>query len=52
MNQGVAVVLEAQHTCACLRGVKHDGCVMKTSKLSGDFMDDRATRQEFYEFIR
>jgi len=51
-NQGVAVVLEAQHTCACLRGVKHDGCVMKTSKLSGDFMDDRATRQEFYEFIR
>ena len=51
-NQGVAVVLECQHTCACLRGIKHDGCVMKTSKLSGDFMNDKATRQEFYEFIR
>ena len=52
MNQGVAVVLECQHTCACLRGVRHDGCVMKTSKLSGDFMNDGDTRQEFYEFIR
>ena len=51
-NKGVAVVIEATHTCACLRGVKHDGCVMKTSKLSGDFMDDSATRNEFYEFIR
>jgi GTP cyclohydrolase I len=35
-----------------LRGIKHDGCIMKTSKLSGDFMVDRGTRQEFYEFIR
>lgn len=51
-NKGVAVVLECTHTCACLRGVKHDGCVMKTSKLTGDFMYDRGTRQEFYEFIR
>lgn len=51
-NKGVAVVLECTHTCACLRGVKHDGCVMKTSKLSGDFMHDRGTRQEFYEFIK
>ncbi len=51
-NHGVAVVLECTHTCACLRGVKHDGCVMKTSKLTGDFMSDSATRLEFYEFIR
>jgi GTP cyclohydrolase IA len=51
-NCGVAVILECTHTCACLRGVKHDGCVMKTSKLSGDFMSDSATRQEFYELLR
>ena len=34
-NKGVAVMISATHTCACLRGVKHDGCAMKTSKLSG-----------------
>jgi GTP cyclohydrolase I len=50
-NKGVAVVISATHTCACLRGVKHDGCEMKTSKLSGDFLDDPATRAEFYNFI-
>lgn len=50
-NKGVAVVIKAQHTCACLRGVKHDGCYMITSKLSGDFMDDEKTRTEFYKFI-
>ena len=51
-NSGVAVVIKAQHTCACHRGVKHDGCYMVTSKLSGDFMDDAKTRQEFYDFIK
>lgn len=50
-NKGVAVMLSATHTCACLRGVKHDGCEMKTSKLSGDFMSDPATRNEYYQFV-
>jgi len=50
-NQGVAVVVKAQHTCACHRGVRHEGCYMVTSKLSGDFMDDEKTRSEFYKFI-
>jgi|TARA_R100001143_G_C3353979_1_gene131208 GTP cyclohydrolase IA len=50
-NAGVAVVITAQHTCACLRGVKHDGCEMKTSKLSGSFYDDEKTRAEFYHFV-
>ena len=50
-NAGVAVVISAQHTCASLRGVKHDGCEMKTSKLSGSFYDDEKTRAEFYHFV-
>lgn len=50
-NKGVAVMISCQHLCACVRGVKHDGCEMKTSKLSGDFMTDSATRDEFYHFI-
>lgn len=50
-NLGVAVVVSATHSCACIRGVKHQGCVMKTSKLSGCFDTDPSTRQEFYSFI-
>lgn len=50
-NLGVAVMIEANHQCACLRGVKHDSTMM-TSKLSGCFMDDQSlARQEFYQFI-
>ena len=51
-NIGVAVVVEANHMCTCVRGVKHDA-IMKTSKLSGVFMDnDNLARQEFYNFIK
>lgn len=50
-NKGVAVEISATHTCACLRGVKHDGCEMKTARLSGDFLNDASTRSEFYSFI-
>lgn len=50
-NKGVAVVVKARHTCACLRGVRHDGCYMITSKLTGDFMEDEKTRTEFYKFV-
>ena len=50
-NKGVAVMISAQHTCVSCRGIGHMGCAMKTSKLSGDFMNDAATRAEFYSFI-
>ena len=50
-NKGVSVMISATHTCACLRGVKHDGCEMKTSRLSSDFLEDVATRNEFYQFV-
>ena len=51
-NEGVAVMIEANHMCACVRGVKHDA-TMKTSKLSGAFMDStELARSEFYEFVR
>ena len=50
-NLGVAVLIKATHTCACNRGVKHHGCAMITSKLTGDFYTDEKTRNEFYKFI-
>jgi len=49
---GVAVMIEATHNCVQCRGVKHGGASMKTSKLTGAFKDDNATRAEFYEFVR
>ena len=50
-NQGVAVMVSANHMCACVRGVKHDA-TMKTSKLSGEFMNYKShARKEFYSFI-
>ena len=51
-NKGVAVMIDATHNCVSCRGVKHGGASMKTSKLTGAFKDDPATRNEFYEFIR
>lgn len=49
-NKGIAVVIEAEHSCASCRGVKHNS-IMKTSKLSGGFFNDASCRNEFYHFI-
>ena len=50
-NIGTAVMLEANHMCACVRGVKHDA-TMKTAKLSGVFKKTVRAKEEFYDFIR
>lgn len=49
-NRGIAVLIEANHSCASCRGVKHQS-TMKTSKLSGGFFNDPSCRNEFYHFI-
>ena len=49
-NKGVAVMIEANHMCACVRGVKHDSTMM-TTKMSGAFLNSDATRNEFYRFV-
>jgi len=51
-NKGVAVMIDATHNCVQCRGVKHGGASMKTSKLTGAFKEDAATRNEYYEFVR
>jgi GTP cyclohydrolase I len=43
---GVAVVLEAAHSCMTIRGVKKSGSTMVTSALRGIFMKDPRTRSE------
>jgi GTP cyclohydrolase I len=49
-NKGVAVMVAANHMCACVRGVRHDSTMM-TSKMSGAFLNDPAARNEFYRFV-
>jgi GTP cyclohydrolase I len=48
---GVAVVIEARHTCMACRGVrKHNGS-MVTSEMRGVFMSSSPARAEFLELI-
>jgi GTP cyclohydrolase I len=44
--KGVAVVLEASHSCMTIRGIKKPGSVMVTSALRGIFKKDPRSRSE------
>jgi len=44
--QGVAVVMEASHSCVTIRGVQKPGSVMVTSALRGQFKKDIRSRNE------
>lgn len=50
--QGVGVVLEAEHTCMSLRGVRKAGTRTVTSSLHGLIRKDSRTREEFLSLIR
>ena len=45
--KGVGVVVEAEHMCMSLRGLKKAGIQTATSSLQGLIRDDARTRQEF-----
>jgi GTP cyclohydrolase IA len=47
---GVALVMEAEHLCKTMRGVKKKG-KMRTTKLLGVFKDDEKTRMEFMSWV-
>jgi GTP cyclohydrolase I len=44
--KGVAVVLEASHSCMTIRGIKKPGSMMVTSALRGIFKKDSRSRSE------
>jgi GTP cyclohydrolase IA len=48
---GVFVVIEAEHLCMSMRGVKKAGSVTVTSAVRGLFKDNPATRAEAMSFI-
>lgn len=49
---GVAVVIEATHTCMMVRGVEKSNAVTTTSAFSGLFMSSSRTRNEFLQLIK
>ncbi|MCC7360376.1 MAG: GTP cyclohydrolase I FolE [Anaerolineales bacterium] len=48
---GVAVVVDARHMCASMRGVKKSQARMVTSAMCGAFKHDARTRGEFMQHI-
>ena len=49
---GVAVVIEANHTCMQIRGVQKSNAITTTSAFSGIFLSSSRTRNEFLNLIR
>ncbi|MBO4843661.1 MAG: GTP cyclohydrolase I FolE [Bacteroidales bacterium] len=49
---GVAVVIEANHTCMQVRGVQKSNAITTTSAFSGIFLSDDRTRNEFLNLIK
>ena len=48
---GVAVVIEAMHTCMSMRGVQKTNATTTTSAFSGAFLKSERTRNEFLQLI-
>lgn len=49
---GVAVVIEAMHTCMSIRGVQKSNAITTTSAFSGVFLSSARTRNEFLNLIK
>lgn len=49
---GVAVIIEAEHSCMSMRGIQKTGAKTKTSAYSGSFLEDDGLRKEFLSALK
>jgi len=50
--RGVAVMIEAEHTCMSMRGVKKAGASTVTTRFAGVFQTDREDQRRFLDLLR
>ena len=50
--RGVAVMIEAEHTCMSMRGVKKHGASTVTTRFTGVFKTDREEQRRFLDLLR
>jgi len=49
---GVAVIVQAEHLCMIMRGIKKPGSAIVTSALRGTFRSKAETRAEFFSLLQ
>jgi GTP cyclohydrolase I len=49
--RGVAVIVEASHSCMTIRGVRKENSVCTTSAMRGAFKDNQSTRAELMALV-
>jgi GTP cyclohydrolase I len=50
--RGVAVMIEAEHMCMAMRGIKKHGSTTMTTAYTGAFHDNPAEQQNFFSMLR
>ena len=50
--RGVAVMIEAEHSCMAMRGVKKFGASTVTTQFTGVFKTDREEQRRFFDLLR
>ena len=50
--RGVAVMIEAEHTCMATRGIRKEGALTLTTRYTGIFRDNPAEQQRFLTMVR
>ena len=50
--RGVAVMIEAEHTCMAMRGVKKQGASTVTTQFTGVFRDNVDEQARFFNLLR